>query len=278
MNQLMKKITLSTLLISMFFMLPNLSNAQSYSFTLLDDGNYDFTLAAVTGFDSGTFAPLVQSYGFTLVVPDGVTITFNTYAPAGTSGTVSPIQGTTLVPFDASMADKDLYLITTDAAGAPFAAHGNGETINLVSFTVNGMPTTGELTVLDNNSTLAMNPALAGSLNSFIQADVLDDAMVDFNDEFIGLTGTSSYNFATLGREEILELSEVSIYPNPTSELLNIKTNARITSVEMYDLLGKTVLQSSTAERIMVNHLPAGVYMLSVKTDQGKLTKKVIIE
>ena len=239
MNQLMKKITLNTILISMLFMLPNISNAQGYSFTLLDDGNYDFTLAAVTGFDSGTFAPLVQSYGFTLVVPDGVTITFNSYSPTGTAGTPTAIPGTNVAGFDPTMADKDLYLITADAAGAPFAAHGNGATINLVSFTVNGMPTTGELTVLDNNSTLAMAPGLAGSLNSFIQVDILDDAMVDFNDEFTGLTGTSSYNFSTLGREEILELSEVSIYPNPTSDHLNIKTNAQVTSIEMFDLLGR---------------------------------------
>jgi len=62
-------------------MLSNVMKALSYSFTLIDDVNYDFTLAAVTGFDFGTFAPLTQSYGFTLVVPDGVMVTFNTYTP-----------------------------------------------------------------------------------------------------------------------------------------------------------------------------------------------------
>jgi len=107
---------------------------------------------------------------------------------------------------------------------------------------------------------------------------VTDNAMVDFADEFIALTGTSSINFATLDREDVLDATKVSIYPNPTSDHLNIKTNAVITSIEMFDLLGKSVLQSSGAEQIKVNHLPAGVYMLRINTEQGKLTKKVIIE
>ena len=274
----MKKFTLSTLIISMFFLLPNIVTAQGYSFTLIDDGNYDFTLAAVTDFDSGTFTPKTQSYGFTLLVPDGVTITFNTYSPSGTAGTPNFQEGSALVSFDANMSDKDAYLVTTDTAGANFAAHGTGETINLVSFTVDGMPTTGDLTVLDNGADLATAPALMGAFKSFIQADVIDDGSIVFDDVFVALTGTSSYNFATLGREDVLELAKVSIYPNPTSDHLNIKTNAVITSIEMFDLLGKSVLRSSSAQRIMVNHLPAGVYMLRIITEQGKLTKKVIIE
>jgi len=274
----MKKITLSTLIISMFFMLPNVMKAQSYSFTLIDNGNYNFTLAAVKGFDSGSFAPLTQSYGFTLVVPEGVTITFNDYAPGGTAETVSLIPGTNVAGFDSSMADKDLYLITTDTSGASLEAHGNGETITLVSFTVNGTPTTGELSVLDNSSTLAMAPGLMGSLYSFIQADVTDNGTVDFANEFIGLTGKTSHNFSTLDREDVLEFTEVSIYPNPTSDHLNIKINSVITSIEMFDLLGKSVLRSSSTDRIEVSHLPVGVYILSINTEQGKLTKKVIIE
>jgi len=34
--------------------------------------------------------------------------------------------------------------------------------------------------------------------------EVTDNAMVDFADEFRGLTGISSYNFATLEREDVL--------------------------------------------------------------------------
>jgi len=275
----MKKIALSTLIISMFFMLPNVMKAQSYSFTLLDNGDNGFTLAAVTGFDSGAIAPLTQSYGFTLVVPDGVTITFNTYALGGdTAGTARPIPGIHVAGFDPSMADKDLYLVTIDTSGAPFATHGNGEMIDLVSFTVDGMPTTGELRVLDNNSTLATAPGLMGSLNSFIQVDVIDNEMVAFADEFKGLTGTTSYGFATLDMEEVLDATTVSIYPNPTSDYLNIKTNAVIISIEIFDILGKSVLRSSGADQIKVNHLPVGVYVLKAHLDNGKLTKKIIIE
>ncbi len=270
------RILVITFIMSLSF---NTINAQNYSFTLVDDGNYDFTIAAVTEFDSGTFAPVTQSYGFTLVVPDGVTITFNTYLPAGTSGTATPIAGTSVSALDASMADKDLYFISTDTSAGTFAAHMTGETINLVSFTVNGMPTTGELTVLDNNSTLASAPALGGSLDSFIQIDIIDDATVIFNNEFTGLTGTTSINFSTLGLDDnVLESTEVSIYPNPTSDVINIKSTIIIDSVEMFDLLGKQVLTIQGTEQIKVNHLPTGVYILKVYSDKGKFSKKVIIE
>ncbi len=278
----MKKITLSTLIISMFFMLPNVAKSQSYSFTLIDDGNYDFTLAAVTGFDSGAFAPLTQSYGFTVVVPDGVTITFNTYAPAGTAGTVSPIPGTSVAGFDPSMSDKDLYLVTTDTSGATFDAHGTGETINLVSFTVNGMPTTGELTVLDNNSTLAMAPGLMGSLNSFIQADVTDNAMVDFADEFIGLTGITSYSFATLDREDVLAVSKISLFPNPTADVINIRTNNDIT-YSIFNILGQSVkldgtLDNNNVKSINLSHLPDGIYVLKTEDVNNRSSSFKIIK
>jgi len=265
-----------TFILSLSF---NTIQAQNYSFTLIDDGDYDFTLSAVSEFDSGAFSPLTQSYGFTLVVPDGVTITFNSYLPLGTSGKVNLIDGASLIGLDPSMADKDLYLVTTETSGAPVAAHANGQIINLVSFTVDTMPTNGALTVLDNNSILATAIPLNSSLNSFIQADIDNNDRVNFNNEFAGLTRTASINFSSLGLDDNqLESTEVSIYPNPTSKFIYVSSSYIIDKVEIFDIPGKLVLTTEKTDQIRVDQLPVGVYIFKAYAEEGSLTKKVIIE
>ena len=269
----------------MFFVLPNVAKAQGYSFTLIDDGNYDFTLAAVADFDSGTFTPKTQSYGFTLLVPDGVTITFNGYSPAGTAGSPNLQQGSVLVGFDANMSDKDAYLVTTDTSGANFAAHGVGETINLVSFTVNGMPTSGALTVLDNNADLATAPALMGAFKSFIQADVIDDGSIVFDDVFVALTGTSSFNFATLGTPSF-EIDDVAFkaFPIPSGDVVNVYNPSfneygyTVKNLVGQDMGIEGTLRSNGNTQLRLGRLDAAIYFITISDGTSKRALKVIIK
>ncbi|WP_300671436.1 T9SS type A sorting domain-containing protein [Soonwooa sp.] len=61
----------------------------------------------------------------------------------------------------------------------------------------------------------------------------------------------------------------IKIFPNPTTDFINIlATNKKVEKVNIYDLSGKQVM-SSSATRINVSRLPAGVYMLNIKTDDG---------
>ena len=60
-----------------------------------------------------------------------------------------------------------------------------------------------------------------------------------------------------------------NIYPNPTSDFLNIvSTKYDIQKVHIYDLSGKQMLSESKS-RINVSKLPSGVYMLSIQTQEG---------
>jgi len=73
-------------------------------------------------------------------------------------------------------------------------------------------------------------------------------------------------SLATLGTSE---LKDLSIYPNPTSEYINIlNVKHKIEKVVIFDLSGKKML-SDTQQKINVSKLPSGVYMLSVKTEDG---------
>ena len=76
-------------------------------------------------------------------------------------------------------------------------------------------------------------------------------------------------------------LSEVSIFPNPASEFINldIPSNINIKNVEMYDALGKSSEVSiDDNSTIDVSNKASGLYFLNIKTDQGSLSKKVIIQ
>lgn len=73
-------------------------------------------------------------------------------------------------------------------------------------------------------------------------------------------------------------VSDVNIYPNPTSGLVTIDTkNQLIESVDVMDLMGRTLVHIETkSNTIDISSLPAGTYVLNITTLQGKLSQKVI--
>jgi polyhydroxybutyrate depolymerase len=78
--------------------------------------------------------------------------------------------------------------------------------------------------------------------------------------------------------------NELSIYPNPAKEFINIKmpyaANAKM-SVKLNDLLGKNLyhFESSNGEiQISRNNLPAGIYLLNISTQFATTTHKIILE
>ena len=68
---------------------------------------------------------------------------------------------------------------------------------------------------------------------------------------------------------------QASIYPNPTSDILNIQTDESITNVTAYNIAGQKVLQAST-QTINVSNLKTGVYVLKVETAKGSATLKFV--
>ncbi|WP_339700362.1 T9SS type A sorting domain-containing protein [uncultured Marixanthomonas sp.] len=73
-------------------------------------------------------------------------------------------------------------------------------------------------------------------------------------------------------------LSQVSVYPNPASDVLNIETPAtvEVNSVAIYDVLGKRSNVSLVNGQVRVSDLANGVYILSLETNVGTLTQKIV--
>lgn len=90
------------------------------------------------------------------------------------------------------------------------------------------------------------------------------------NQLYIGFVGNSE-----------AEATVVSIYPNPASQYINLNSQAPIREVLLSDMFGKQLLRTNATQgtnRISVDHLPAGLYMLRLITDNGILDKKIQIQ
>jgi surface protein len=70
---------------------------------------------------------------------------------------------------------------------------------------------------------------------------------------------------------------EISIYPNPTSDIVYIDGNYTQLKVFVYDILGKQVINKSITNSIDISQLEKGVYILQL-SDGVKLTTQRIIK
>ena len=253
-----------------------------YAFTLTHNGVYSFSVAALPNYDSGTYTPLTEQYGFTLVVPDGFTITVDNLLPSGSSiinagGQPQLIQGTDVSPLDPTMADKDLFVITITTNAGTLPNHIPDAQLPLVTFTVNGAPVTGDLTLLDNNSALASNSALNGALDSFIQADITDDGTSNISNRYLGQTAMTTFSFNTLGIIDIEELG-IELYPNPTQGIIHLNGNVNsITQIDIYNLAGQFIKTiRNQLKTIDISDLESAVYLLKITNDKSTFRAKII--
>jgi hypothetical protein len=67
------------------------------------------------------------------------------------------------------------------------------------------------------------------------------------------------------------------IYPNPTKDFINISTQEKIKSAELYDISGKLLSISKDSNQISVSNCSNGIYLLKIKLEDAKTeTMKVI--
>jgi subtilisin-like proprotein convertase family protein len=77
-------------------------------------------------------------------------------------------------------------------------------------------------------------------------------------------------------------LSNITIYPNPTKDFLNINIPQAIgvSKLKLFDIQGREVLEkitNNTIEVLNIGDLQSGVYMLSIENEANKTIKKVIL-
>lgn len=94
---------------------------------------------------------------------------------------------------------------------------------------------------------------------------------------------TTSCNPIIIGVTEQSDETPISIFPNPTTGIINLKTPTfEKTQIEIFDVLGKTIYQKeiSTPEtEINLSSLPKGVYFLkAISGNKRSTTQKIILQ
>jgi type IX secretion system substrate protein len=92
---------------------------------------------------------------------------------------------------------------------------------------------------------------------------------------------TGNTNYFTVGvRENTLDASYLSMYPNPFTSSLQLEVNGQLhpQEIKIYSQLGQLVYAKDYNPAIDLAHLQSGIYLVEVKTDQGILRKKLVKE
>lgn len=77
-------------------------------------------------------------------------------------------------------------------------------------------------------------------------------------------------------KERMQQKNNVELFPNPATDILNIRTSANISEAEVFDISGKKVNIVINGNRMDVKSLPSGSYIIRIKTETGVVTKQFI--
>lgn len=82
-------------------------------------------------------------------------------------------------------------------------------------------------------------------------------------------------------KQSAVQKTELNFYPNPVSDgkifiTSNITTSNK--EVEIFDVLGKSVLKVSVVRELNISSLSPGVYLIKIKEGENSVTRKLIIK
>ncbi|MCL2511642.1 MAG: C10 family peptidase [Bacteroidales bacterium] len=105
-----------------------------------------------------------------------------------------------------------------------------------------------------------------------------------------GAIANGTYTFTNVKNDHTIEatftpktnikesnISELTVYPNPTSgELIIENGELKIENVDIYDVMGKKIIFNFQLSTFNLTHLPNGIYFIRIQTEDKVITKKVV--
>lgn len=93
---------------------------------------------------------------------------------------------------------------------------------------------------------------------------------------------SSCYAYKALGLDDFEINNEIIIYPNPSSEIISIRSQNNINSITIYSIDGRSIITYTnplTTNEFIINvhNISVGLYTLKVSTDNGNFSKKILI-
>lgn len=119
---------------------------------------------------------------------------------------------------------------------------------------------------VNSNDELVLTPQSAGTAN----------LVISFNSNGKVVEKTLTVISSSLAATADVKKLELSIYPNPTTEILNVKTLDKVLEVSIFDVTGKQINAKILNGQINVNSLLKGNYILRIVTDRSVYQEKFI--
>jgi len=122
------------------------------------------------------------------------------------------------------------------------------------------------------------------TLNTLVVGDTFSnqaEIYFDFNYPIITNNETVTVVTENLSVSEFDQTSAF-IYPNPTDEVFFIKTETKINTILIYNIIGEKISQikkstnDSKEYKVDISTLQGGVYFVEIITDNGKIVEKII--
>ena len=89
------------------------------------------------------------------------------------------------------------------------------------------------------------------------------------------------YDYCAVGSGTVdideFAFDNIVVFPNPTTGVLNIRTNLDVT-YSLYDFTGREIVKDSNEETIDITTLPNGVYFLSIRYGEKVFNKRIVKE
>lgn len=151
--------------------------------------------------------------------------------------------------------------------------------------TVNNIITQDPLFALTANSNhqysiINGSPAIDAGNNSLVPANSITDFL---NNQRIFSTtvdmGAYEFNSIPLSSNGLDNTSDtdIKIYPNPTTDFLNIATNNEVLKLRIFDINGKEFLNQEYSTTIDIRHLNSGIYFIQLFINNSSvITKKIV--
>lgn len=82
------------------------------------------------------------------------------------------------------------------------------------------------------------------------------------------------------GKSNVIQKTELNFYPNPVSDGKIYITSATTSNkeVEIFDVLGKSVLKATVVKELNISSLAPGVYLIKIKDGDNSVTRKLVVK
>jgi len=181
----------------------------------------------------------------------------------GTAPSINVVVQTTL---DSNLDWSTLEFI--DASHAVVLAIENDNDIEFIFENINLPDSTTDEAGSHGTIAYRIKPINTIAIDDLIEATA--NIYFDYNEAVV--TNTAHTKIVATG-VSLIEQSKTNttLYPNPTNNILNLKSANQLIKVELFNSFGKLVLTTSSTKNIDISNLPAGMYFCKVTNENQNI-------